>query len=75
MIRCLVLQLPIVQGLIYLTLLVVASESQSLSSAQHTLYATPVMFISIFTALWGMGQFIIYSRSIDFLALASVNIL
>jgi hypothetical protein len=57
MIRCLVLQLPIVQGLIYLTLLVVASESQSLSSAQHTLYATPVMFISIFTALWGMGQF------------------
>ncbi|XP_065340967.1 uncharacterized protein LOC135940126 [Cloeon dipterum] len=54
--RCLVVQLPVVQGLIYLTLMVVAAESLSVSAAQHTLYAAPVMFISIFSALWGMGM-------------------
>ncbi|XP_059476311.1 organic solute transporter alpha-like protein [Neocloeon triangulifer] len=55
--RCLVLQLPVVQGLIYLVLLVMAAESLSVASAQHALYAAPVMFVSIFTALWGMGMF------------------
>jgi hypothetical protein len=57
LIRCVVLQLPIVQGLIYLVLLVVASETQSLNAAQYSVYAAPVMFVSIFTALWGMGKF------------------
>ncbi|BES92912.1 Hypothetical protein NTJ_05721 [Nesidiocoris tenuis] len=51
--RILVLQLPVVQGLIYVIFLVMWAEEQSLYQVNHN-YFLPIMITSILTGIWGM---------------------
>ncbi|KAF6205018.1 hypothetical protein GE061_019185 [Apolygus lucorum] len=51
--RLLVLQLPVVQGLLYVILLVMWAEEQSLYQVNYT-YVQPVVVTSILTGIWGM---------------------
>jgi len=51
--RLLVLQLPVVQGIIYMILLVMWAEEQSLYQVNHN-YFLPVIVTSIITGIWGM---------------------
>ncbi|KAF4522598.1 hypothetical protein B566_EDAN003578 [Ephemera danica] len=55
-IRMTILQLPFVQCLLYFALLVAWAEQQTLAAAQQVIYVQPLMFVSIFTGLWGMGM-------------------
>ncbi|KAK5643107.1 hypothetical protein RI129_006952 [Pyrocoelia pectoralis] len=51
--RLLVLQLPVVQGLVYMTLLVLWAERESLYQVNY-IYVQPVIVTSIFIGIWGM---------------------
>ncbi|XP_075233861.1 organic solute transporter alpha-like protein isoform X2 [Lycorma delicatula] len=51
--RVLVLQLPLVQGLIYMVLLVMWAEEESLYQVNY-IYMQPVVVISILCCIWGM---------------------
>lgn len=51
--RLLVLQLPVVQGLVYLMLLVMWAEEENLYQVNY-LYFQPIVITSIFCGLWGM---------------------
>ncbi|XKL66080.1 hypothetical protein PGB90_009500 [Kerria lacca] len=51
--RLLVLQLPVVQGLVYMVLLVMWAEEESLYQVNYV-YMQPVIIVSIFSGLWGM---------------------
>lgn len=53
MLRVLVLQLPVVQGLIYMVLLVMWAEEQSLYQVNYV-YMQPIVVISILCGIWGM---------------------
>ncbi|KAB0799614.1 hypothetical protein PPYR_07494 [Photinus pyralis] len=51
--RLLVLQLPVVQGLVYMTLLVLWAERERLYQVNY-IYMQPVIVTSIFFGVWGM---------------------
>ncbi|XP_017775721.1 PREDICTED: organic solute transporter alpha-like protein [Nicrophorus vespilloides] len=51
--RLLVLQLPVVQGLVYMTLLVMWAERESLYQVNY-MYFQPIIIISILFGIWGM---------------------
>lgn len=51
--RVLVLQLPVVQGLLYLVLLVMWAEEESLYEVNY-MYLQPVVVLSILTGIWGL---------------------
>ncbi|XP_018331653.1 organic solute transporter alpha-like protein [Agrilus planipennis] len=51
--RILVLQLPVIQGLIYMTLLVMWAERESLYQINY-MYVQPVVVVSILFGIWGM---------------------
>nr|XP_018899979.1 PREDICTED: organic solute transporter alpha-like protein [Bemisia tabaci]XP_018899980.1 PREDICTED: organic solute transporter alpha-like protein [Bemisia tabaci]XP_018899981.1 PREDICTED: organic solute transporter alpha-like protein [Bemisia tabaci]XP_018899982.1 PREDICTED: organic solute transporter alpha-like protein [Bemisia tabaci]XP_018899983.1 PREDICTED: organic solute transporter alpha-like protein [Bemisia tabaci] len=53
LLRLLVLQLPVVQGLVYLILLVMWAEEESLYQVNY-LYLQPVVIASILSGVWGM---------------------
>ncbi|XP_044254197.1 organic solute transporter alpha-like protein [Tribolium madens] len=53
--RLLVLQLPVVQGLVYLVLLVMWAERESLYQVNY-MYLQPVIIISILFGVWGMAM-------------------
>ncbi|KAK4886247.1 hypothetical protein RN001_002518 [Aquatica leii] len=53
--RILVLQLPIVQGLVYMTLLVLWAERESLYQINY-IYVQPVIVASIFIGIWSMSM-------------------
>ncbi|KAF5285343.1 hypothetical protein FQA39_LY04442 [Lamprigera yunnana] len=53
--RILVLQLPIVQGLVYMTLLVLWAERESLYEINYV-YVQPLIVASIFIGVWGMSM-------------------
>lgn len=51
--RVLVLQLPVVQGLVYMVLLVMWAEEQSLYQVNY-MYLQPLVMMSILCGIWGM---------------------
>lgn len=51
--RMLVLQLPVVQGLLYMVLLVMWAEEQSLYNVNY-MYFQPIVVASILFGIWGM---------------------
>ncbi|KAG8307947.1 hypothetical protein J6590_006925 [Homalodisca vitripennis] len=51
--RVLVLQLPVVQGLVYMVLLVMWAEEQSLYQVNY-MYLQPLVIISILCGVWGI---------------------
>ncbi|KAK9875846.1 hypothetical protein WA026_009633 [Henosepilachna vigintioctopunctata] len=51
--RLLVLQLPIVQGFVYLILLVMWAERESLYQVNY-MYLQPIIIVSILLGIWGM---------------------
>lgn len=51
--RLLILQLPIVQGLVYMVLLVIWAEEESLYEVNY-MYMQPVIILSILFGVWGM---------------------
>ncbi|XP_049944031.1 organic solute transporter alpha-like protein [Schistocerca serialis cubense] len=53
--RLLVLQLPMVQGLIYMVLLVMWAEEESLYQVNY-MYLQPVVVLSILCAIWGISM-------------------
>ncbi|XP_065159141.1 organic solute transporter alpha-like protein isoform X1 [Atheta coriaria] len=53
--RLLVLQLPVVQGLVYMTLLVMWAERESLYRVNY-MYFQPIIIISILFGVWGMSM-------------------
>ncbi|PSN40577.1 hypothetical protein C0J52_10779 [Blattella germanica] len=53
--RLLVLQLPIVQGLVYMVLLVMWAEEESLYEVNY-MYLQPVVILSILFGVWGMSM-------------------
>ncbi|KAG5899977.1 hypothetical protein JTB14_034546 [Gonioctena quinquepunctata] len=53
--RLLVLQLPVVQGLAYLILLVMWAERESLYQVNY-MYLQPVIIVSILFGVWSMGM-------------------
>ncbi|RZC41290.1 organic solute transporter alpha-like protein, partial [Asbolus verrucosus] len=53
--RLLVLQLPVVQGLVYLVLLVMWAERESLYQVNY-MYMQPIIIISILFGIWGMAM-------------------
>nr|XP_023022731.1 organic solute transporter alpha-like protein [Leptinotarsa decemlineata] len=55
--RLLVLQLPVVQGLVYLILLVMWAERESLYQVNY-LYLQPIVFLSIVLGIWSMSMLI-----------------
>ncbi|KAJ8934423.1 hypothetical protein NQ318_000640 [Aromia moschata] len=55
MLRILVLQLPMVQGLVYLILLVMWAERESLYQINY-MYVQPVVICSILIGIWGMSM-------------------
>lgn len=53
LLRVLVLQLPVVQGLLYMVLLVMWAEEESLYEVNY-MYLQPVVVVSILTGIWGL---------------------
>ncbi|XP_068908548.1 organic solute transporter alpha-like protein [Tenebrio molitor] len=53
--RLMVLQLPVVQGLVYLILLVMWAERESLYQVNY-MYLQPIIIISILFGVWGMAM-------------------
>ncbi|KAJ3658082.1 hypothetical protein Zmor_009843 [Zophobas morio] len=53
--RLLVLQLPVVQGLVYLVLLVMWAERESLYQVNY-MYLQPIIILSILFGIWGMAM-------------------
>ncbi|XP_063217858.1 organic solute transporter alpha-like protein [Bacillus rossius redtenbacheri] len=53
--RLLVLQLPVVQGLVYMVLMVMWAEEESLYQVNY-MYFQPAIAISIFFGIWGMSM-------------------
>ncbi|XP_034254017.1 organic solute transporter alpha-like protein [Thrips palmi] len=53
LLRVLVLQLPVVQGLLYLALLVMWAEEESLYEVNY-MYLQPIVVVSILTGIWGL---------------------
>ncbi|KAH1019763.1 hypothetical protein HUJ04_009552 [Dendroctonus ponderosae] len=51
--QCLVLQVPLVQGLVYFVFLLMWAENLSLYEANYW-YLQPVLIISILTGIWGL---------------------
>lgn len=50
-----VLQLPVVQGLVYLTLLVMWAERESLYQVNY-MYLQPIIVLSILFGIWSMAM-------------------
>lgn len=53
LLRVLVLQLPVVQGVVYMVLLVMWAEEESLYEVNY-MYLQPVVVVSILTGIWGL---------------------
>ena len=53
LLRLLVLQLPVVQGMVYMVLLVMWAEEESLYQVNY-MYLQPIVVLSILTGVWGL---------------------
>ncbi|XP_077299958.1 organic solute transporter alpha-like protein [Arctopsyche grandis] len=63
LLRMLVLQLPVVQGLVYMILLVMWAEEESLYQVNY-MYAQPFVVVSIILGVWGMAMSIKMLREV-----------